>query len=86
MSFDPLSALFERFKHLTPPDESVRKKMIEIIAKRFGKDLSMQDVKVRNNVVYIQTRSAVKSEVFLQKSDILLELNTALNKHIVDIR
>ena len=76
-----------RFSTLTPPDEFVRKQVLQSIQNILHYEVLMKDVSVRNGVVYIKTNSLVKNKVFMKKELLLKDLQKTLgDKAPNDIR
>lgn len=86
MSLDHLSDFFKRFKHLTPPDISIRKYVAELVNELTGVAISVEKITVSNGVVYINTSSIVKGEIYLHKETLLKRLKEKLQVPIRDIR
>lgn len=83
-----INDFLERFKKISIPDESVRLKVVEILSVQFNEEIKLEDISVKNGVVYIKTEDpSFKSDIFLRKRKILEDLNSHLGKiTIKDIR
>lgn len=79
-----ISSFLERFKKITIPDESIRLLVVKIL----NKEVNLEDVSVKNGIIYIKTPDAsLKSDIFLKKQQIIDEINKYLGKiTIKDIR
>lgn len=86
MSLYPLNSFFSRFKHITPPDESVRKGVCEFILKEMNIETPLKDVSVKNGVIYIKTKPIIKNEVFMKKKKLLLFVQEKTKKTLHDVR
>jgi len=82
-----ISSLLERYKHLRPPNESVRKAVVEILARECKAEITIDNVAVKNKIVYLTLGSSAKMEVFFKKKKILEELKGLLGEECpTDIR
>ena len=88
MSLDPLTDFFKRFKHITPPDEVVRKIVVKTIKEMFGVDISIKDVSVKNSIIFINTKPTIKSELFIRKSQFISQIKKEVGENIIlkDVR
>ena len=79
----------DRFRHLTPPDQFIKKECISVIKNRLNVEIKKEDISIKNNIIYINTSSTIKSELFIKKEDLLKELSECIskyNRNIIDIR
>ncbi|MDP3956021.1 MAG: hypothetical protein Q8Q18_02145 [bacterium] len=82
-----ITDLLARFKRFTLPDETVRKTAVRILNETYRVPVSMSDVSVRNNVMYINTNAPAKMMIYTQKKAILALFREALgDKAPTDIR
>jgi len=82
-----LISTFLKNKNITPPDETVRLRFVEIVKSKLKTELLIKDVFVRNFVLYIKCSPAVKSEIFMNKRYILDDLKEVFGlKAPLDIR
>ena len=86
MSLNPLNSFFSRFKHITPPDETVRKNVCEFILQEIGIHISFKDVSIKNKIIYINTKPIIKNEVFIRKKELLLFIQEKTKKDFYDVR
>lgn len=79
--------LFERYKHIQPPESSVRKAVVSVLA-QYKIIVPERSVRVIGTVVYLDTDPVVKSVVFIHKNKILSEVTESIGKEgmIKDIR
>jgi hypothetical protein len=80
-----INLLLQRFKNISPPDDSVRKKFKEIVFKKYGFELNIKKIKVQNNIIYFAAPSVLKQEVILDKRNIINQLNKILNIKIKNL-
>lgn len=86
MSFN-IGDYLKKFVGLVPPDDFIKEKVIEIIKNKINIELNKKEIELSNRVVYIKTKSIIKNEIFIQKQNILNDINNDLeNKLINDIR
>ena len=79
----------DRFRNLTPPDQFIKKECISVIKNRLNVEIKKEDISIKNNIIYINTSSTIKSELFIKKEDLLKELSECIskyNRNIIDIR
>ena len=84
-----IRAFLSKFRLLTPPDQFIKKECISVIKDMFGVEIEKENLSVKNNTIYINTSSTVKSELFIKKESLLVELSKRIskyNKKITDIR
>lgn len=82
-----ISAYLEKFKKLTPPDDSLRTKIVQIISDLFEEEIKKEDVRLRNGIVFMSIKnSKLKSEIFLKKRKILEEIKKNFGEKVRDIR
>ena len=87
MSLDPLNSFFSRFKHITPPDEFIRKKVCDFVLEKFKIQIKIKDVSIRNGVIYLSVKPTLKSEVFIRKEELLSYIKEKTNiKTLYDVR
>lgn len=63
-----------KFKNLTPPDNEVREKVIEIIKNEINITIDKKNISIRNNSIFIKTKPIIKNELFINKEKLLHEL------------
>ncbi|GEM_PF-5055498 len=82
-----INSLLTRYAHLALPDHDARVAVTKVLKERLGVELPLQKVSVERGVVFLNTSSIIKSEVSLQKIEILAELHCILgDKKLKDIR
>lgn len=84
-----IRAFLSKFRLLTPPDQFIKKECISVIKEMVGIEIGKENLSVKNNTIYINTSSTVKSELFIKKESLLVELSKRIskyNKKITDIR
>jgi len=59
--------------------EEVKKDLIrEIISKAINFEIKKEDIKIKNNVIYLNIKPIYKNEIFLKKDEIFNELKILL--------
>ncbi|PIR89170.1 MAG: hypothetical protein COU07_02525 [Candidatus Harrisonbacteria bacterium CG10_big_fil_rev_8_21_14_0_10_40_38] len=78
---DGIGKYLKRFKTLSNPQKTVAEELNAVL-----KEKGIPEVKLsfRDGVVYLKTHSVIKSEILLNQENILLSLNSRLEKR--DIR
>ncbi len=79
----------KRFKHILPTDRTVRDGLIAVIHECTGIRLSEREIAVRGSVAYLIADPRVKSEVFMQRGEILRKVNDRApvgEKRVTEIR
>lgn len=82
-----LQGLLERFRNINPPDRAVQNAAVAAIKKVTGLTLTRASIKVQKGVLYLKTKSVIKSEILLHKKEILSAIKGELKeeKTVVDI-
>ncbi len=65
------SSLLGRFKHIRPPDESVRLRVVALLNEYCSGDVDIAAVTVKNGTIYVSGEPALKSELFLKRRKIM---------------
>lgn len=86
MSIKKINNYLKKFSLLTPPNNIIKNKVVEIIKEKIGVDVPKNKIEVKNKKIYINTSTIIKNEIFIQKNSILKELQINIkNKKIEDI-
>lgn len=80
MPFNSIDSFFGRFKKITPPNESVRKAVAEVLLEVMGVKIDISQIKVEGENIRIKNNPFVKSNIFLHKEQILQNLEKKLGK------
>lgn len=86
MTFDHLGGFFDRFKNIKPPDETVRKAVVDFVQEEFGKDIEIKKISVRNSCIYTQCSPGLKNALFLNKQKLIRYIQEKTNTTISDVR
>lgn len=69
-----------KYQGLTSSDAALKKILIEVVAKHTGVKLEPTEIQVAKSVVYLKTKPAAKSEIFLHRQQIFSDLNKIMKK------
>lgn len=88
MRMDLIKKYLSRFTALAPPGDAVRRVLQESLEDEFGEHIDRAAISVVGTVVKLRASPVLKSELFLRKKQIILQVNQKLNNqsHITDIR
>ncbi len=75
-----LGGFLSRFQNLTPPNDAVKKAIIEVIKDVAGVPLKKEQVTISNDIVFLQCSSIAKSTIRVQRGQIFAELRERLPK------
>ena len=74
-----IKELFERYKHIQPPDTAVRSAVVSALS-HYKIHIQERNVRVINTVVYIDTDTTIKNVVFMNKTKILSAIAESIGK------
>jgi hypothetical protein len=87
MSFGNIGPLFDRFKNLQLPDETLRRLASEIITRECGVTIPIEKISIQNGVLSVDANPRVRSEVFMRRDAILDQLRAVCKERTLkDIR
>ncbi len=72
--------LLVRFNNLLLGEESKAEAVRSAISETIKTTINPKDIKVRNNVIYLNIKPIYKSEIFLKKEEILSKLEKYFGK------
>ena len=84
-----IKLFLSKFKYLTFSNQLIKKECTLVIKEILNIEIKKENISVKNNIIYINTSSVIKSEVFIKKESLLKELSVRIsqyNKNIIDIR
>lgn len=73
-----LEELLNRYKHIQPPDATIKRLCIESIYTHTGISIKKSDLKIKEKTIYIRTSSVEKNEIRLNQKEIV----TLINKEV----
>jgi len=74
--------LLGRFKNILFSEEIKINSIIEILHQIIGVQIKPEDIKIKNNTIYLNIKPIYKSEIFIKKEQIFLKLKESLGKNI----
>lgn len=75
---EPLSAFFNKFRKLVPPERNIKEATLVAIKKEIGVTIASKQVRVTRDTVVIRAPSVIKSEIKLHEEELLEKINSAL--------
>lgn len=82
-----ITDLIGRYSHLSLPDETLRRRIIEVCKKEFRIPLELKQLSVRMGVVYVEATPHLKLALHTHKKRLLALLSTEMgDKAPFDIR
>lgn len=66
--------LLEKFNHILLSEESKKESVRRAVSEALQTEIKSEDVKIKNNVVYLNIKPIYKNEVFLKQEQILKRL------------
>ncbi len=81
-----ISKYLENFKKNISFNDDLNIFIIKNIKDFTGIVLNINNIEVKNNILYIKSSPAVKNKIFIYKEDIIKNINSIYNKIILDIK
>lgn len=72
--------LLARFSNILLSEEVKKGIVVDVISKTIGVDIKSSDIKIKNNIVYLNIKPIYKNEIFFKKDLIDLKLKELLGK------
>jgi len=72
--------LLTKFNNLLFSEEIKKASIIEVIKKVVGVEIKSEDVKIKNNIIYLNIKPIYKNEIFLKQEQLFLALKDSLGK------
>lgn len=66
--------LLERFSHILLSEENKKESVRRAISEAIRTEINSEDVKIKNNVIYLNIKPIYKNEVFMRQEEILKKL------------
>jgi len=85
-NFSHIKTFFKRFKHLSPPHETIKKTTQESIKKILNKEIPLKNITVSQYTVFINESTVFKNEIFLNKEKILEFISKEVGNKVKDIK
>ncbi len=81
-----ISKYLEKFVKKLQSESFSNNQILEIINNITSVSLKLEELELKNNIIYIKSSPAVKNKLFIYKEDILKEINLFSKIKIIDIR
>lgn len=75
-----LKDLLVRFSNILLSEEVKKESIRKTISEVIGVQIKNQDIKIKNNIIYLNIKPIYKNEVFLKQEQIFLRLKENLGK------
>ncbi len=72
--------LLVHFNTLLLSEEVKKNSIIDVLYKTIGLKIVSENIKIKNNIVYLNIKPIYKNEILLKKNNILLKLKKELGK------
>ncbi len=72
--------LLSRFSDLLLSEETKKTYVQDVFEQTIGIDIKSEDIKIKNNVIYLDIKPIYKNEIFLKKDKIFLALKEIMGK------
>ncbi len=76
----------EKFSRNVKNSDLHKTKIIEIIEKHTGVNLSLSQIEIKDYILQIDASPAIKNKLFIYKAKILAEISSTIPTKVVDIR
>lgn len=81
-----ISKYLEKFKKDINKGEFLNESIVSVIKNNTQIDIGINNIDIKSNIIHIKTNPSIKSKIFINKNDILSEINKSLGLKIIDIR
>ncbi|MEK7572732.1 MAG: hypothetical protein AAB493_02680 [Patescibacteria group bacterium] len=79
--------LLFKFSNLLVSEQIKKESICEVVFKVIGIKLDSKDIKIKNNIIYLNIKPIYKNEIFFKKDIIALKLKESLGKRApIDLR
>lgn len=75
-----LKDLLVRFSNILLSEEVKKESIRKTISEVIGVQIKNQDIKIKNNIIYLNIKPIYKNEIFLKQEQIFLRLKENLGK------
>ena len=72
--------LLARFSNTLLKEEIKNEAIRDVLSKAINFEIKKEDIKIKNNVVYLNIKPIYKNEIFIKKDEIMSELEKSLGK------
>lgn len=74
--------LLARFSNLLLSEEVKKNSIREVLQKTVGIEIKSGDIKIKNNIIYLDIKPIYKNEIFIKQEKIFLALKESLGKKV----
>jgi hypothetical protein len=78
--------LLGRFSNILLSEEGKRESVRQVISEVIKANIEKEDIKIKNNTIYLNIKPIYKNEVFLKQEEIIEKLTGVFNKTPKEIR
>lgn len=72
--------LLSRFNNILLSEEGKKESIRSAISEVIGVEIGSRDIKIKNNIIYLNIKPIYKNEIFLKQDRIFLKLQESLGK------
>lgn len=72
--------LLTRFSNLLLSEEIKKKSIRDVLQKIVGVEIKSEDIKIKNNIIYLNIKPIYKNEILIKQEKIFLALKESLGK------
>jgi hypothetical protein len=77
--------LLARFNNLLLSEEIKKSSIRDVLQKTIGVDIKSEDIKIKNNIIYLNIKPIYKNEIFIKQEKIFLALKESLGKKAPEV-
>jgi len=72
--------LLARFSNTLLKEEIKNEAIRDVLSKAINFEIKKEDIKIKNNIIYLNIKPIYKNEILLKKDEIMSKLNETLGK------
>lgn len=72
--------LLERFSNLLLGEEAKKNAIREVLNQTIGLEIKSEDIKIKNNIIYLNIKPIYKNEILLKREQIFSKLKESLGR------
>jgi len=72
--------LLERFSNLLLGEEAKKNAIREVLNQTIGLEVKSEDIKIKNNIIYLNIKPIYKNEILLRQEQIFSKLKESLGR------
>ena len=81
-----IEKFLEKFSKNIKNTEIFKKQIQEIVLKHTQINVPLENIEIKNNIIYTNSSPAVSNKIFVHKNKILEEIGSTLTIKIIDIK